>query len=173
MPKKIAIDIKEDAEFLEKRLSESKGKLRSDKIKTLLYIKEEKFHFQSDIGKDLVRTEKTIRAWIKEYSINGYKSLLKDKRGGNNTRTISSKAVKHASKISKEISILAKMSLEKNWVSFEYGLSSFIEFKLLFEKELGEKIEYHALYSHFRRNHKVEFKFLKDYFSKKRKGKVS
>jgi transposase len=171
MPKKTTIKIKESIEILRKRLSESKGKLSSDKIKTLLYIKERKFHFQSDIGKDLGRTEKTIRDWIKEYSINGYRDLLKDKRGGNNTRTISNKAVKHASKVSNGISLLKDMSLEKDRVSFDLDLSSFIELKLLFEKKLGEKIEYHALYSHFRRNHKVEFNFLKDLFLEKRKAK--
>lgn len=170
MPKKTTIKIKESIEILRKRLSESKGKLSSDKIKTLLYIKERKFHFQSDIGKDLGRTEKTIRDWIKEYSINGYRNLLKDKRGGNNTRTISRKAVKHTSKVLNGISLLKDMS-EKNDGSFDLHLSSFKELKLLFEKKLDEKIEYHALYSHFRRNHKVEFNFLKDLFLEKRKTK--
>lgn len=172
MPKKTTIKIKESIEILRKRLSESRGKLSSDKIKTLLYIKEGKFHFQSDIGKDLGRTEKTIRDWIKEYSINGYRNLLKDKRGGNNTRTISCKAVKHASKFSNGIYLLKDMS-EKDMGSFDLDLSSFKELKLLFEKKLGEKIEYHALYSHFRRNHKVEFNYLKDLFLEKRKAKKS
>lgn len=168
MPKKTTIKIKQSAKFLKKRLSESKGQLSSDKIKTLLYIKEEKFHFQSDIAKDLERSEKTIRSWIQEYLTNGYMGLLKDKRGGNNTRTLSPKALKHASKVSKELSILRDMSLAKEKISFEYSLSSFIQFKSLFEMKIGEKIEYHALYSHFRRNHKVEFKWLRDYILKKR-----
>jgi transposase len=173
MPKKRITEIKESAEMLRKRLSESKGKLTSDKIKTLLYIKEKKNYLQSDIGKDLGRTEKTIRGWIRKYSINGYRGLLEEKRGGNNTRTISNKAVKQAYKFSNEISILRDMSLEKDRISFDLDLSSFIELKLLFEKKLGEKIEYHALYSHFRRNHKVEFNFLKDLFLEKRKAKKS
>lgn len=169
MPKKTTLYIKESSKILRKRLSLSKGKLRSDKIKTLLYIKEERFHYQSEIGKDLERTEKTIRGWIQEYSINGYKGLLKEKRGGNNTRTLSDKAVKEASIYSKLISKLAMV--EKYGYSFDYGLSSFIELKLICEKKIGENIEYHALYSHFRRNHKVEFDFLKKYFSKKRRNK--
>lgn len=172
MPKKITIEIKESADFLERKLKQSKGELQQDKIRTLLYIKEKEFHFQSDIAKDLRRTEKTIRVWIQEYSINGYKGLLKEKRGGNNTRTISDKAVKHASKFSNEISKLKNMS-EKGWIILDYDLSSFIELKLQFEKKLGEKIEYHALYSHFTRNHEIEFNFLKDFFTKKRKAKKS
>lgn len=172
MPKKITIEIKESADFLEGKLKQSKGELQRDKIRTLLYIKEKEFHFQSDIAKDLRRTEKTIRVWIQEYSINGYRALLEEKRGGNNTRTISNKAIKHASIFSNEISKLKKMSKE-DWISFDLDLSSFVELKLLIEKELGEKIEYHALYSHFTKNHEIEFNFLKDFFSEKRKAKKS
>lgn len=170
MPKKTIIDIKESDKFLRRKLSESKDKLSSDRIKTLLYIKENKFCFQSDIGMDLGRTEKTIRTWIQQYSTSGYRGLLKEKRGGNNTRKISDKALKFLSKISNEISILRDMSFQKE-ISFDYELSSFKDLKLIIEKNIDEKIQYHALYSHFRRNHKVEFNFLKNYFLEKRKLK--
>jgi transposase len=164
VPKKITIKIKESAEYLYEKLSESKGKQKEDRIKTLLYIKEKKFHFQSDIGEDLERTEKTIRAWIREYQENGFSGLLKVKSGGNNTRTISEKAVKH---ISKYIKYLTKEERSPNEIKF----SSFIELKLRLEEDLAETINYDALYSHFRRNYKSEYKILKKIFSDNRHEK--
>jgi len=90
--KKITIEIKECVEFLQKEHSNAKGVIKKDRIKTLLYIKQEKYHFQSDIGKKLGRIEKTVRDWIKEYVELGFSTLLEVKSGGNNTRTISDKA---------------------------------------------------------------------------------
>lgn len=162
MPREITIDIKESVEFLQEKLSQSKEKLKEDRIKTLLYIKEKKFHFQSDIGDDLGRTEKTIRSWIQEYSKNGYRGLLTVKSGGNNTRTISDKAVKLISKF-------VKLFSKKKWSPYDFEISSFIELKFLLEKKLGETIDYDALYSHFRRNYKAEFKLLRDLIKEKRK----
>src|SRR5215216_5762264 len=92
MPKKISIEIVESIDFLQKEYVKAKGPLKKDRIKTLLYVKESKYHFQSDIGKKLGRAEKTIRGWLQEYSQNGYSGLLEVKSGGNNTRTISEKA---------------------------------------------------------------------------------
>lgn len=153
MPRKINVKIVEEIVFLQERLSMSKGKLESDRIKTLIYIKERKFDFQSEIGKDLGRSEKTIRTWIQNYSMNGIESFLKEKRGGNNIRTISDRAIKLISKINRR--------------SYDdLGFSSFIELKLLLEKELDEKIEYSALYSYFRKNHEKRFDKLKKIFKK-------
>ena len=56
MPKKIILEIAESVEFLQREHSKSKGLLKKDRIRTLLYIKEGKFHFQSDIGKKLGRS---------------------------------------------------------------------------------------------------------------------
>jgi DNA-binding MarR family transcriptional regulator len=86
--KKISIEIKESVEFLQKQHSKAKGILKKDRIKTLLYIKQEKYNFQSDIGKKLGRTGKTIRDWIKEYVKFGLSTLLEVKSGENNTRAI-------------------------------------------------------------------------------------
>lgn len=154
MPRKINVKVIEEIVFLQEKLSKAKGKLESDRIKTLIYIKEEKFHFQNEIGNDLGRSEKTIRTWIQNYDMNGIESFLKEKRGGNNIRTISDRALKLISKINKR--------------SYNnLGFSSFIELKLLLEKELDEKIDYDALYSYFRKNHKKRFDRLKKIFKKK------
>jgi transposase len=59
----------------------------------LIYIKEEKYYFQSDIAKKLGRTEKTVRQWIQEYVQSGLSYLLKVSSGGNNTRKIMKKAL--------------------------------------------------------------------------------
>ena len=158
MPKKITIDIEESADFLQKKLSGARGKLKRDRIKTLLCIKEEEFYFQSEIGKKLGRTEKTIRDWIQMYSENGYSGLLKVKSGGNNTRTISDKAIK----------LISKKVKHPNNFSF----SSFMELKKLLEEKLDEIIDYQALYSHCRRNHKKEFDSLRKLMKAKRGVKV-
>ena len=92
MPKKIILKIVESVEFLQREHSKSKGLLKKDRIRTLLYIKEGKFHFLSDIGKKLGRSEKTIRGWLQKYLKDGYSSLVEVKSGGNNTKTISEKA---------------------------------------------------------------------------------
>lgn len=158
MPKKITIEIKESIDFLGKKLKQSKGKANRDRIKTLLYIKEGRFHFQTDIGKFLGRTEKTIRTWIQEYLENGYIGILEIKNGGNNTRTISDKAIKL---ISQKVKHPTKFSF-----------SSFMELKKILEEELDEIIDYKALYSHCRRNHKKEFDSLRKLMKANRGKKI-
>lgn len=56
-------------------------------------MKPNKFEYQSDIGKKLGRAEKTVRGWLQNYQNVGFKSLLEVKIGGNNTKTISQKAI--------------------------------------------------------------------------------
>lgn len=159
MLKNININIEEDEEFLRRKIKGSRDKIKRDRIKTLLYVKDDKnYYYLSEIGKKLGRTEKTIRGWIKEYQQNGYSGLLNVKIRGNNTRTISDKAVKLISK-----------KIRKTQNNFEF--SSFIKLKLLLEQELDEIIEYDALYSHLRRNYKEKFKLLKKIFHDKRNKK--
>ena len=152
MPKKIAIEIQESVDFLRREHSKTKSLLKKDRIKTLLYIKAGKYHFQSDIGKKLGRTEKTIREWLQEYDKNGYSSLLEVKSGGNNTRTISEKA---------QIFIAEKIADPSTTIT------SYIELQSLLEQELGEKVIYGALYSHCRRNYKSKLKVARKSHHKK------
>nr|WP_315200602.1 helix-turn-helix domain-containing protein [uncultured Flavobacterium sp.] len=123
MPKKINLEIAESVEFLQREHSKAKWLLKKDRIKTLLYIKEGKYHFQSDISKKLGRSEKTIRGWLQQYLKEGYSSLMEVKSGGNNTITISEKA---------RIFIAEKVK-DKNTT-----IMSYIELQLLLEEELGE-----------------------------------
>jgi transposase len=143
MPKKISITISESIEFLTREYSKSKGILKKDRIKTLLYVKEGKYVFQSSIAKKLGRTEKTIREWLKRYSREGFSSFLRIHSGGNNTRTISEKAIVFISKVLNDTTTT---------------ITSYIELQLLIEEHLKEKIHYKALYSHCRRNHKSKLK---------------
>src|SRR5680860_196653 len=152
MPNKITIEIKECVEFLQKEHSNAKGILKKDRIKTLLYIKQEKYHFQSDIGKKLGRTKKTVRDWIKEYVKFGLSTLLEVKSGGNNTRTISDKAK----------SFIAEKVLDVNTT-----ITSYVELQLLIEEEVKEKVAYGALYSHCRRNYKSKLKVARKSHHKK------
>ncbi len=50
MPKKIAIEIKESVGFLEKEHSKAISPLKKDRIKSLLFVKQGKYQFQSEIG---------------------------------------------------------------------------------------------------------------------------
>ena len=152
MPKKILLEIAESVEFLQREHFKSKSLLKKDRIKTLLYIKESKFHFQSDIGKKLGRSDKTIRGWLQRYLKDGYLSLVEVKSGGNNTKTISEKA---------QFFIAEKVN-NKNT-----SITSYVELQLLIEEELGERVFYGALYSHCRRNYKTKLKVARKSHHKK------
>lgn len=51
MPKKIKIEIAETSKYLRNEHLKAKGKLKKDRLKVLIYVKEGKYHFQSDIAK--------------------------------------------------------------------------------------------------------------------------
>jgi len=143
MPKKIAITIVESLDFLDKEFSKLSEPLKRDRIKTLIYVKTEKFIFQSDIAKKLGRTEKTVRDWLKRYSTEGYSSFLDVKSGGNNTKIISEKA---------KLFIAEKVNNESTTIT------SYVELLELLKEELGEEILYGALYQLCKRNHKTKLK---------------
>lgn len=152
MPKKINIEIAETLEFLRNEHLKAKGELKKDRLKVLIYIKEEKYYFQSDIAKKSGRSEKTLRQWIQEYAQSGLSSLLKVSSGGNNTRKISKKALE----------LIANKILDA-----ETTITSYIELQLIIEEELNEKIPYGALYSHCRRKHKSRLKVARKSHHKK------
>lgn len=143
MPKKISIKITESVEFLNKAYSKSKSRLVQDRIKTLLYVAENKFHFQNAIAKKLGRTEKTIRDWLKIYELNGFISLIEVKSGGNNTRTLSNEV----------LSLIEEKVTDSNTT-----ITSYVELQHLIEEQTQEKITYGALYSHCRRKFTTKLK---------------
>ena len=143
MPKKISLEINESLDYLEKEYSKANGILKKDRIKTLIYVKQNKFEYQSDIGKKLGRAEKTIRGWLQNYEKLGFRSFLEVKSGGNNTRTISQKAINF---------------IDENMRNEKTTITSYVELKLLLEQTLNEKIAYGALYSHCRRKHQSKLK---------------
>jgi transposase len=83
------IEIAKTLEFKRNEHLKAKGELKNNRLKVLIYIKEGKYHFQSDIAKKLGRTEKTVRQWIQEYTQSGLSSHLKVSIGG----SISKKAL--------------------------------------------------------------------------------
>jgi hypothetical protein len=94
-------------------------------------VKQNKFEYQSDIGKKPGRAEKTVRGWLQNYQNLGFESLLEVKSGGNNTKTISHKAIDF---------------IEINLHSKKTTITSYVELKLLLEQTLNEKIAYGVLY---------------------------
>ena len=143
MPKKIALSVLEDIDFLEKSFSKAQGSLKKDRIKTLIYVKTGQYFFQSDIAKKLGRTEKTIRHWLNDYVKNGFSDFLEVKSGGNNTRTISDEMI---------------LSIDKKITDVKTTITSYVELKLLLEQELSQEIQYGALYSYCRRKYKSKLK---------------
>lgn len=155
MPKKIAVTVLEDIDFLEKSFSKTQGSLKRDRIKTLIYVKTNQYFFQSDIAKKLGRTEKTIRCWLDTYVKNGLNSLLEVKSGGNNTRTISDEII---------------LSIEQKVTNFNTTITSYVELKCLLEEEFKQEIDYGALYSHCRRKFKSKLKVARKSHYKKDKN---
>ena len=143
MPKKINITIKETVKFLNNAYSKSSSRLEQDRIKTLLFLCENKYSYKSEIAKKLGRTEKTIREWLKLYSNKGFDALVQNNLGGNNTRTLSDQVIE----IIKEKVTDSKTSI-----------TSYVELLCLLEEQTGEDIAYGALYSHCRRKHKTKLK---------------
>jgi len=143
MPKKISITIKERVAFLNKAYLKTTSRLQQDRIKTLLYLVTEKYHYQSAIAKKLGRNEKTIRDWLKLYSTGGFSALIEVKSGGNNTRTLSDKVI---------------TLIEQKVTDSKTTITSYVELKLLLEEQTNEHIAYGALYSHCRRKFKTKLK---------------
>ena len=143
MPKKITLSIVEDIDFLHREHSKALSSLSKDRIKSLLFVKEGKYAFQSDIAKKLGRTEKTVRGWLQKYAQVGFSGLTTINSGGNNTKVLSDTVIDFVA--------------EKLYDSTT-TITSYIELKLLIEKELGEIVPYFTLYAHCRRKHKSKLK---------------
>lgn len=143
MPKKINITITESVDYLTRAYSRTTSRLKQDRIKTLLLVAENKYHYQSDIANKLGRNEKTIREWLKTYSIEGFSGLINVKSGGNNTRTLSDQVIK---------------LIEDKVTNPKTTITSYVELLLLLEEQTGETIAYGALYSHCRRKFKTKLK---------------
>ena len=143
MPKQISITVKETIKFLNNAYSKSSSRLEQDRIKTLLYICESKYSYQSEIAKKLGRTEKTIREWIKLYESKGFQALVQIHLGGNNTRTLSDQVI---------------ALIEEKVTDSQTTITSYIELLLWLKEQTGETIAYGALYSHCRRKFKTKLK---------------
>lgn len=143
MPKKITLFISEDLAFLYRAHSKSASSLSKDRIKALIYIKEGKYAFQSDIARKLGRTEKTVRGWLQKYAKVGFSGLTTINSGGNNTKVLSD-TVKY---------FIAEKLLDSTTT-----ITSYVELQLLIEQELGELVPYFTLYAHCRRKHKSKLK---------------
>ncbi len=143
MPKKISITVTEELEDLQKLFSKTTEPLKKDRIKTLIYIKSGKYFYRKPIAEKLGRQEETIGSWILCYEEGGLERLLEVKSGGNNTRTISDKMIS---------AIAEKLN------DSQTTITSYVELQHTLEEELGEAIEYGALYTHCRRKHKSKLK---------------
>jgi transposase len=143
MPKKIDITIHESLGFLNNEYLKTTSRLQQDRIKTLIYLANKKYNYQSAIAKKLGRTEKTIRDWLKRYTSEGFEALIAVNSGGNNTRTLSDKVI---------------ALIEQNVTDSNTTITSYVELQLLLEEQTQESIAYGALYSHCRRKFKTKLK---------------
>ncbi len=58
MLKKIKLIIREELEFLQREYSKSQSSLSKDRIKILIFIKQGKYTFQSEIAKNWIEQKK-------------------------------------------------------------------------------------------------------------------
>lgn len=152
MPKKIHLDINEDLEFLKKRYGSIHTELVRDRLKMLYYIKSKKYQYRSDIAKKLGRRPTTIGSWITLYRENGISSLLEVKSGGNNKVIITQEAK----------NFISNKVMDENTT-----ITSYVELQALLAQELGEQVNYAALYAHCRRKHKTKLKISRKSHHKK------
>lgn len=143
MPKKIQITVKEELSELKSLLRNSKSDRQRGRLKCLILLKQGKFCYQSKLASKLGFTEKTVRDWLKSYSTNGLNDFIAIKVGGNNTRHLSDECITY----------IADKLLDSNTT-----VTSYIELQALIEQELGEQVNYGALYAHCRRKHKSKLK---------------
>lgn len=143
MPKQIQVTIKESLSELQTLLRKSKSDRQRGRIKALILLKQNKVQYKSQLAAKLGFTEKTIREWLKSYLDYGIKSFITIKVGGNNTRHISDKS----------IAFISDKLLDPSTT-----ITSYIELQALIEQELGEQVNYGALYTHCRRKHKSKLK---------------
>jgi transposase len=80
MALKTEIFVKEDVDFLKKRLSLSSSLKIEKRIKCLLLLKTEKHVYRQDLAKDLMITPRTLERWINKYNQGGLDKLLSFER---------------------------------------------------------------------------------------------
>ena len=80
MALKTEIFVKEDVDFLKKRLSLSSNLKIEKRIKCLLLLKTEKHVYRQDLAKDLMITPRTLERWINKYNQGGLDKLLSFER---------------------------------------------------------------------------------------------
>ena len=76
MALKTEIFIKEEASFLQGKLSSSKNLNEEKRIRCLLYLKKEKHVYRQDLAKDLIISPRTLERWINKYNDGGFEELL-------------------------------------------------------------------------------------------------
>lgn len=136
MPKKISIHISETLPELESLRRKATGRLREDRLRALILIKQEKISYQNRLAKKLGYTEKTVREWLKSYSQKGLLSYLKINSGGN---------------ASSVISIEAHSLLESILSNPHTTMTSYIELMHHLEQQHHIRVNYMTLYGYCRR----------------------
>ena len=76
MPKRIDIEIQESIPTLQKKIRNSKSPKEKDRLKALLYIKEGKVSYQTELVKKLRYDRKTIYTWLQSYKTGGLSAYL-------------------------------------------------------------------------------------------------
>lgn len=143
MPKKITTQVSEDLSTLEKKYRSSTTSLTRDRLKMLILLKKGTYIYRKSLSKKLARRPNTIGHWIQLYDTQGLPGLLRIESGGNNTRTISSKA---------------KVFIEAKVNNPQTTITSYKELQALIKEDLNEEIPYGALYTHCRRKLKTKLK---------------
>lgn len=76
MSYKSTITIKEDIEFLQKKFKEAKGSYVSQRIRSLIILKENPGKRQADIASELCIGYSTLKRWYKKYRGHGFEKFI-------------------------------------------------------------------------------------------------
>lgn len=136
MPKKIDIHITETLPELESLKRKAKSRLREDRLRALILIKQGKFCYQSDLARKLGYTSKTVRGWLKAYSQKGLHACLEVNSGGNAPSVVSPEA----------------HDLLGSILSDPHGtVTSYVELAHRLEQQLQVRVNYMTLYCYCKR----------------------
>lgn len=87
MSYKSSIKIKEDIEFLRKRFKEARDSYVSQRVRSLMILKEHPDKRQSDIADELCIGYSTIKRWYKKYREHGFDEFIQlPETGGSKSR---------------------------------------------------------------------------------------
>ncbi len=140
---KSRIHVKEDLGFLRKKIKATKDSYVSQRIRSLVILKENPCKRQSDIADELCIGYSTLKRWYKKYREEGFEKFIqRPKIGGSKSN----------------IPAHIHLALEKKLHSGTNPLLGYWQAVEWVKSEFGVDIKYHTLRQYLRTNFKTKLK---------------